>query len=164
MPACGLLYSPRFFFELTAAVQISFFGWLQLAATLHRSLCPDQLGSLPEPDTRIAHRHRAVHKHRAAFTAPKLRMQAPHFVTRPCWNRLPPELLTVVFQHLGLHDLMRAESCCRSWYRLLTNPQVLHFLCSAVWFRRLAVEHQALNCAQNMPHGLAGQSPASCRS
>ncbi|KAK9799776.1 hypothetical protein WJX73_004938 [Symbiochloris irregularis] len=39
-------------------------------------------------------------------------------------EQLAPELLKQIFGRLQTPDVLRAELCCRSWRRLLTDPQV----------------------------------------
>ncbi|KAK9806038.1 hypothetical protein WJX73_007896 [Symbiochloris irregularis] len=43
---------------------------------------------------------------------------------RPQWPALPAELLSKIFQRLGLYDKIAAQSCCRDWGQVLKHPQV----------------------------------------
>ncbi|KAK9790568.1 hypothetical protein WJX73_009767 [Symbiochloris irregularis] len=50
-------------------------------------------------------------------------MQQDKAVEEPFSWELPPELLAKVFKNLNLLDKLRAELCCRTWYRVLSRPQ-----------------------------------------
>lgn len=40
------------------------------------------------------------------------------------WHTLPPELLQQIFGNLEASDLLRAELCCRTWYKFLSTSKV----------------------------------------